>query len=270
MKKLLILLLLLPHMAASQGWLDVASDMKHKNKKLSKINFKRDTICYKDRCVTLQRAQDGELYAYTGTNSYKGAMGIKGYQDALWSARANVKEERKVEGIEKAAKELRIIQTENPSFDVSIYDAELNFYRWFNVMMDEKAVSDKRKKDSTVAAQKLAYEIEQAERRIRDSIDRAVKREQRRIEDSVYNVQAEKERKLYLQGLTKKYGAKNAQLIADNRVVIGFTKAMCLEAWGEPSRKSALQAGSLIEMWWYGANYLEFKNGKLIGYSADQ
>lgn len=34
--------------------------------------------------------------------------------------------------------------------------------------------------------------------------------------------------------LIKKYGKRNAQLILDEKVEIGFTKQMCIEVWGEP------------------------------------
>lgn len=35
--------------------------------------------------------------------------------------------------------------------------------------------------------------------------------------------------------LVNKYGAKNGALIADGQVRLGFSKAMCKEAWGEPT-----------------------------------
>lgn len=68
-----------------------------------------------------------------------------------------------------------------------------------------------------------------------------------------------------LQALTRKYGSANAKLIMDGKVKLGFTKAMCEEAWGKPSdiNKSSGSWGT-SEQWVYGnGNYLYFKNGKL-------
>jgi len=65
--------------------------------------------------------------------------------------------------------------------------------------------------------------------------------------------------------LTKKYGRANAQKIIDGYVVIGFSKQMCKEAWGEP-RYINTTTGSWgsSEQWVYGSGtYLYFENGKL-------
>lgn len=65
--------------------------------------------------------------------------------------------------------------------------------------------------------------------------------------------------------LTKKYGSANAKKIIDGYVVIGFSKQMCREAWGEPNsiNKSTGSWGT-HEQWVYGSgSYLYFENGKL-------
>lgn len=76
----------------------------------------------------------------------------------------------------------------------------------------------------------------------------------------------EKEKLEYYQILAKKYGKANAKLIADGEVRIGFTKEMCIEAWGEPEYiNTTTTANGKIEQWVYGwFSYLYFKGNKLI------
>lgn len=76
----------------------------------------------------------------------------------------------------------------------------------------------------------------------------------------------EKEQLQYHQMLVKKYGKANAKLIEEGEVRIGFTKEMCIEAWGEPEYKNTMtNADGKYEQWVYGwFSYLYFKNNKLI------
>ncbi len=74
----------------------------------------------------------------------------------------------------------------------------------------------------------------------------------------------EKEEQRRKQILTK-YGQHNGQTILEGKVRIGFTKAMCIEAWGEPNdiNKSSGSWG-VHEQWCYSdGSYLYFENGKL-------
>ncbi len=68
-----------------------------------------------------------------------------------------------------------------------------------------------------------------------------------------------------LASLTKKYGAKNAKIIADGKVSIGFTQEMCKEALGEPDYINTTQnMFTTLEQWVYGHDtYLYFQRGKL-------
>ena len=65
--------------------------------------------------------------------------------------------------------------------------------------------------------------------------------------------------------LIAKYGQRNGQLISEGRVRIGFTKAMCKEAWGEPEDINTSRGSwGVHEQWCYrDGSYLYFKNGKL-------
>lgn len=76
---------------------------------------------------------------------------------------------------------------------------------------------------------------------------------------------AAQEKAKRLSSLTNKYGSSNAKKIIDGYVVLGFSKQMCIEAWGEPDHinKSTGSWGT-HEQWVYGSgNYLYFENGKL-------
>lgn len=61
-----------------------------------------------------------------------------------------------------------------------------------------------------------------------------------------------------------KYGKVNGKAIARYEVKIGFTKAMCIDAWGEPDHinKTTTKFGT-SEQWVYNKSYLYFENGRL-------
>ncbi|MDS1031814.1 hypothetical protein RDV77_04140 [Porphyromonadaceae sp. NP-X] len=65
--------------------------------------------------------------------------------------------------------------------------------------------------------------------------------------------------------LIKRYGQTNANLILQGKVRIGFTKKMCIEAWGEPEEINTTTGSyGTTEQWVYSLeSYLYFENGKL-------
>ena len=65
--------------------------------------------------------------------------------------------------------------------------------------------------------------------------------------------------------LIKKYGQYNAKLILAGTVRVGMSKAMCKEAWGEPTKiNTTTNKYGQSEQWVYGSDsYLYFENGKL-------
>lgn len=65
--------------------------------------------------------------------------------------------------------------------------------------------------------------------------------------------------------LIKKYGKRNALLILDEKVEIGFTKQMCIEAWGEPQDiNRTITRNRVHEQWVYGIGcYLYFEGNYL-------
>ena len=79
------------------------------------------------------------------------------------------------------------------------------------------------------------------------------------------NALIDAENKAYIKELAKKYGPKNAAIIADGAVRIGFTKQMCEEAWGAPYTTSHIttEYGS-SEVWYYIGSTLFFRGNKLV------
>lgn len=64
--------------------------------------------------------------------------------------------------------------------------------------------------------------------------------------------------------MTNKYGPTNGRLIAQGKVKIGFTKQMCIDAWGEPRKVNTTTTRyGKREQWVYYDSYLYFENGKL-------
>lgn len=83
--------------------------------------------------------------------------------------------------------------------------------------------------------------------------------------------EAEKQAKLdeqkFKKDCIKKWGLKMGTLIADNKVVIGMNKEMCIAAWGEPRDiNKTITRGLTTEQWVYGlSRYLYFSKGILTG-----
>ena len=98
------------------------------------------------------------------------------------------------------------------------------------------------------------------------------KQEAERIREE-YRIEAErksliaKEEAAYEARLVRKYGKKNAQLILNSDVVLGFTKEMCIESWGEPlDINRTITRNSKSEQWVYGIGmYLYFEGNILTG-----
>lgn len=95
--------------------------------------------------------------------------------------------------------------------------------------------------------------------------NRLLKEEYQRKERERQTLESAEEQR-YKNSLIKKFGQKNAELIMDGRVKLGFTKAMCEEAWGKPydTTRVTTQYGT-AEAWWYGdGTILYFQGNKLV------
>ena len=60
--------------------------------------------------------------------------------------------------------------------------------------------------------------------------------------------------------LAEKYGEENADMISIQKVVIGMTKAMCIESWGLPDHiNKTIVSDQVTEQWVYPkGSYLYF------------
>ena len=87
-------------------------------------------------------------------------------------------------------------------------------------------------------------------------------KEEERVKQNAERVKQERENH---ERLVRLYGQKNADMIERGVVVIGFTKAMCKEAWGSPSSVNTTENKyGIHEQWVYGGGrYLYFDNGIL-------
>ena len=86
-------------------------------------------------------------------------------------------------------------------------------------------------------------------------------------EQAEYRARLEKEEREYKSMLIRRFGKKNAMLILENAVQLGFTKEMCIEAWGEPYdiNRTITQYG-VHEQWVYDiGRYLYFEGNVLTG-----
>jgi hypothetical protein len=93
-----------------------------------------------------------------------------------------------------------------------------------------------------------------------------------RKKNAAAKAKAEAEAKMYAErqaeknkNIIEKYGSYYGNLIIQGRVVIGMTKEMCREAWGEPKDINRTEtAWTIHEQWvYYGNRYLYFENDKL-------
>lgn len=84
--------------------------------------------------------------------------------------------------------------------------------------------------------------------------------------DEKWRIEIERTQRAREKQMIAKYGKVNGNLIANGEVKIGFTKAMCIDAWGDPQKinKTTTKFGS-SEQWiyWDGSAYLYFENDRL-------
>lgn len=120
----------------------------------------------------------------------------------------------------------------------------------------------------TINNTRLGYRITVRLNNIPASVKLAQIEEEQRQEaeyERKQNALIDAENKAYIKELAKKYGPKNAAIIADGAVRIGFTKQMCEEAWGAPYTTSHIttEYGS-SEVWYYIGSTLFFRGNKLV------
>lgn len=95
-------------------------------------------------------------------------------------------------------------------------------------------------------------------------VQRKIEEEEARkqsIKEAEYSTLLDKEEQEYKSSLIKRFGRKNASIILENAVKIGFTKEMCIEAWGDPyDVNRTITHTGVHEQWVYGiGRYLYFE-----------
>ena len=95
--------------------------------------------------------------------------------------------------------------------------------------------------------------------------EQRIKEEKRQREEAEYQAMLEKEEREYKANLIKKYGKRNALLILENAVQIGFTKEMCVEAWGEPyDINRTVTKNGVHEQWVYDIGRYLYFDGNIL------
>lgn len=148
---------------------------------------------------------------------------------------------------------IRNIGIEYPEYKYVICLSSKNKSRYLAIDSDNmnSIVSGKQKREE------ILMEEEAARKRAEEE---AATEEKRAIEET-------RKQQEYKNHLIKKFGKKNANLILDGQVQIGFTKEMCIEAWGEPYDINRTITGyGTLEQWVYGiGTYLYFEGNVLTG-----
>ena len=132
-----------------------------------------------------------------------------------------------------------------------------------DIDIDLAALTDVILNDEEVVA--FQQEIE----RKRQEEERLVQeREAQRIADEQAAAQRAKELEAeeaaYKAKLVRKYGKKNAELILNGEVIIGFTKQMCIEALGEPDQINTWSAKYNKQQWVYGYSLMLYFTGNVL------
>lgn len=90
-------------------------------------------------------------------------------------------------------------------------------------------------------------------------------------EEAKWRAEYEQEQLAHKNNLIRKYGQKNAELILNRKVAIGFTKQMCIEAMGQPKyKRTRTTQNEVVERWTYDEMFsdydtvLSFINDKLV------
>jgi hypothetical protein len=143
---------------------------------------------------------------------------------------------------------------------IKAYDYKLRHF--WNQKSKEAYEKQQQDKMREIEERSRQWEAKQAKA---DSI-RNVEYEKARLEQEKQDAIDARERKM---ALIKKYGQSNGTLISEGRVKIGFTKEMCLAAWGKPNDINRTIMENIVEEQWvyersnYDHQFLYLRNGVL-------
>lgn len=84
-------------------------------------------------------------------------------------------------------------------------------------------------------------------------------------EEAKRKAEIEKEERKYKANLIRKFGEENARLILKGSVKIGFTKEMCIEAWGKPyDINRTVTSYGVYEQWVYDIGCYLYFEGNIL------
>lgn len=179
---------------------------------------------------------------------------------------------------------IKILESQTKRYDTRKYWMKIDSLKHIIEIKSDVAFAMKlendRLRDSAYSAQQIALEIKIKEEAYRRELERVVREieieKADRKYDSLAKVHARQEqdkKEKRRTDLISQYGSVDGNMIANKKVQIGFTKEMCLLAFGNPDNTSKLvDSYDLFETWRYwSADYsqlvtLDFQNGILIRY----
>lgn len=145
--------------------------------------------------------------------------------------------------------------------------------------VNDKSDTIHNKFEANLTLNQLRLENEYRILQIKEALEIKILEAQKKEKEEKQKKQAEKEAKdlklaeqkakedarLWNQALINEYGKKNAKLMQEGRVRIGWTKEMCSISWGAPIDVNRYTTAlGVTEQWIYGLyDYLYFENGKL-------
>lgn len=146
---------------------------------------------------------------------------------------------------------IRNIGTKSPEYKYVMCLSSANGNRYLAIDSNNmNSIVDGKQKREEVLREKEA-----AKKRAEEE---AAAEERRAIEEA-------KELQTHKNNLINKYGKENADLILDGQVRIGFTKEMCIEAWGEPyDINRTITSNCVYEQWVYNLDCYLYFEGNIL------
>lgn len=165
--------------------------------------------------------------------------------------------------------------TELRCFKVGIAELSNDFYPYL-FLEDSMGIQYKVRADNDKEMKKLCEKNEYIKKLEQEEIERKQAEEKavlakKQAEERAAQEAAEEQKRLVERKavMVKKYGKYYGELIAEGKVVLGMTKEMCKESWGEPDDINvSIGSWGRHEQWVYehyysSDSYLYFENGKL-------
>ncbi len=237
-----------------------------KDEQFDGSRYKLDTLRYQGEVIVAQRYDLAYLEHFRATNDKNaGEVGklhqlesaldqIKGYilnnQEAYWN-------------IKRARESIMFFNREYPTVDTTRFGLELTAYQKIDDARFEAKEERRRKYEVWKDEQRKKKEAE--EKRVADSAEAVRSAEQER-ENAIRALADAAEHKAYEKACIKKYGAVNGKAIANNKILLGMNRKLCIESWGEPetTNKTTTKGGITEKLIYSFKRYVILKNDKVV------